>query len=208
MEGFEDVPRRSEGGEGDQDNFSSSFAPFAPSRDTRSAFTARPRPTITGRPRADAGRLVSAAAPVDLQEIAERSGRRAASRAEARGVRVAVQPGPPSVIAADADAISRALDNLVDNAIRHSPRGGVIEVSVETDGGERVVRVRDDGPGFGAGELPHLFQRFRRGQDAAGTGTGLGLAIVRSVVEAHRGRVSAADRPGGGAEITLTFPVG
>lgn len=158
--------------------------------------------------RADAGQLALAAAPVDLQELAERSARRSRAQADARGVRVAVQPGPPSAIVADADAISRALDNLVDNAIRHSPRGGLIGVSVETEGGERVVRVRDDGPGFGAGELSGLFQRFRRGRHAAGSGAGLGLAIVRSVAEAHRGRVSAADRPGGGAEITLAFPVG
>lgn len=157
--------------------------------------------------RADAGQLGSPAAPVDLQEIAERSGRRSAARAEARGVRLAVRTGPPSLLSGDADAISRALDNLVDNAIRHSPRGAAVDVAVEAAGGEVIVSVRDEGPGFGAGELPHLFQRFRRGRDA-GPGAGLGLAIVRSVVEAHRGRVSAADRPSGGAEITMAFPVG
>lgn len=157
--------------------------------------------------RADAGRLVSAAAPVDLQKVAERSVRRAATRAEACHVRLAVRTGPPSMLSGDADAISRALDNLVDNAIRHSPRGGAIDVAVEAAGGDVIVSVRDEGPGFGPGELPHLFQRFRRGRDA-GPGAGLGLAIVRSVVEAHRGRVSAADRPGGGAEITMAFPVG
>ena len=158
--------------------------------------------------RADGGVLVGVPQPVDLQEIVERSRRRAAAWAEACGVSLAARPGPPAVISGDRDALARALDNLVDNAIRHSPAGGAVDLAVEAGPQLTSVRVCDQGPGFGVSELPQVFERFRRGRGAAGPGAGLGLAIVRSIVEAHGGSATAGNRAGGGAQVTLVFPAG
>ncbi|HEY8686067.1 MAG TPA: HAMP domain-containing sensor histidine kinase, partial [Chloroflexota bacterium] len=99
--------------------------------------------------------------------------------------------------------IDRAVTNLLDNAAKWSPVGGVVEVVV-ADGG---VTVRDHGPGIAPSDLPHIFDRFYRSPQARGTpGTGLGLAIVRQVAEMHGGTVSAENAPGGGARFTLSFP--
>jgi len=99
--------------------------------------------------------------------------------------------------------IDRAVTNLLDNAAKWSPQGGVVEVVV-ADG---CVTIRDHGPGIAPGDLPHIFDRFYRSPQARGTpGTGLGLAIVRQVAEMHGGTVSAENAPGGGARFTLSFP--
>jgi two-component system, OmpR family, sensor histidine kinase MprB len=109
----------------------------------------------------------------------------------------------PAVVEATPERLARAVNNLLDNAARHSRPGGTVEVSAGPDG----VRVRDHGDGVAEGDLPHLFDRFYRGAAARGlSGTGLGLAIVRQVAEQHGGSVSAANAPGGGAEFRLTLP--
>jgi two-component system sensor histidine kinase MprB len=98
--------------------------------------------------------------------------------------------------------IDRAVTNLLDNAAKWSPAGGVVEVVV-ADGS---VVVRDHGPGIAPGDLPHIFDRFYRSPQARGTpGTGLGLAIVRQVAETHGGTVTAENALDGGAVLTLSF---
>ena len=99
-------------------------------------------------------------------------------------------------------SIERAVGNLLDNAVKWSPDGGTVEVSVQ-DG--RVV-VRDHGPGIADEDLPHVFDRFYRSLDARGTsGSGLGLAIVRQVAQAHGGDVRAQRAEGGGARVELAL---
>jgi two-component system sensor histidine kinase MprB len=101
------------------------------------------------------------------------------------------------------ERLSRAVNNLLDNAGRHSPDAGLIEVEVN----QTCLRVRDHGTGIDAQDLPHIFDRFYRGASARGTqGSGLGLAIVRQVAEQHGGRVTAANAPGGGAEFMFYLP--
>ena len=96
--------------------------------------------------------------------------------------------------------LSRAVANLLDNAAKWSPQGGVVEVAVR-DG---TVTVRDHGPGIPEDDLPHVFDRFYRARSARGLpGSGLGLAIVRQVAEAHGGRVTAERADGGGALLRL-----
>jgi signal transduction histidine kinase len=98
------------------------------------------------------------------------------------------------------EALFRAVRNLVENAIRHTPKGVAIEVEVGEHG---TVRVLDDGPGVPAADRDSIFRRFwRRERDRSG-GRGLGLAIVARVAAAHEGSVSVDDRPGGGAVFTL-----
>jgi two-component system sensor histidine kinase MprB len=101
------------------------------------------------------------------------------------------------------ERLERAINNLLDNAARHSPTGGVIEIVVDHEG----VRVRDHGTGIDEADLPHVFDRFFRGANTRGQqGSGLGLAIVRQVAEQHRGSVTAENAPDGGAIFTLSLP--
>ena len=100
------------------------------------------------------------------------------------------------------ERISRAVSNLLDNARKWSPPGGVVEVALR-DG---VLTVRDHGPGFDEADLPHVFERFYRADRArAMPGSGLGLAIVRQAAEAHGGSADAANAPGGGAVVRVRF---
>ena len=109
----------------------------------------------------------------------------------------------PAVITGMPERLSRAVNNLLDNAARHSPPHGVVEVRVDTEG----VRVRDHGPGVAEADLPYLFDRFYRGASSRGKqGSGLGLAIVRQVSEQHHGSVDVANAPDGGAVFTLRLP--
>jgi two-component system, OmpR family, sensor histidine kinase MprB len=108
----------------------------------------------------------------------------------------------PTIVRGEADRVSRAVSNLLDNARKWSPAGGLIEV--ELDGG--VLSVRDHGPGFGEQDLGNVFERFYRAEDARKLpGSGLGLAIVRQAAEAHHGFARAENAPGGGARLTVSF---
>ena len=100
--------------------------------------------------------------------------------------------------------LARAINNLLDNAARHSPDGGSVEITVDAVG----VTVRDHGPGVVPADLPYVFDRFFRGANSRGRqGSGLGLAIVRQVTEQHGGTASVANAPDGGAVFTLRLPV-
>jgi two-component system, OmpR family, sensor histidine kinase MprB len=109
----------------------------------------------------------------------------------------------PSVVHGAPERLARAINNLLHNAAKYSPPGASVEVRVA--GGE--VSVRDHGPGVPATELPHIFDRFYRGANAAShLGSGLGLAIVKQVAEAHGGTVRAEAAPGGGLRVRLRLP--
>ncbi len=102
------------------------------------------------------------------------------------------------------ERLGRAVNNLLDNAARHSLPGGVVEIETGPSG----VTVRDHGPGIDQADLPHVFDRFFRGAGARGRqGSGLGLAIVRQVATQHSGSVTAGNAPDGGAVFTLRLPV-
>jgi two-component system sensor histidine kinase MprB len=107
------------------------------------------------------------------------------------------------VLAGVPDRLARAVNNLLDNAAGHSPPGATVQVAAGAGG----VRVRDHGGGIDAADLPHLFDRFYRGNGVRERpGTGLGLAIVRQVAEQHGGAVAAANAEGGGARFELSLP--
>jgi two-component system, OmpR family, sensor histidine kinase MprB len=109
----------------------------------------------------------------------------------------------PVIVDGVAERLARAINNLLDNAARHSPPGGPVEVSVNPEG----VTVRDHGHGVPPDDLPYVFDRFFRGTNSRGAhGSGLGLAIVRQVTEQHGGSASAANAPDGGAVFTLHLP--
>jgi two-component system OmpR family sensor kinase len=110
------------------------------------------------------------------------------------------------LVAVDRDRIAQAIDNLLDNALRHA--ASEVELSTRVAGSSVEIHVLDDGPGFPPEFLPQAWERFSRA-DAARTddGAGLGLSIVRTIAEVHGGRTEASNRPGGGADVCLILPV-
>ena len=109
----------------------------------------------------------------------------------------------------DAHLLTRAVENLLDNALRHSPAGGSVAVCWERSPAGWRFAVGDSGPGIAPADLPHIFDPLYRGDASRNRGTGgagLGLAIARRILRAHGGDLTAANRPGGGAELTATLP--
>jgi two-component system, OmpR family, sensor histidine kinase MprB len=140
------------------------------------------------------------ASSVRLDLIAAEAVERARSRTTTVDFRLDARPAK---VRAVEHRVERAVANLLDNAIKWSPPGGMVEVRV-VDG---ELSVRDHGPGISDQDLPHVFDRFYRSATARGLpGSGLGLAIVRQVAETSGGSVDAANDPGGGARLTLRLP--
>ncbi|MGD8585503.1 MAG: ATP-binding protein [Chloroflexota bacterium] len=129
---------------------------------------------------------------------------------EQKNVQLTGQVGPDlESVMMDASRIGRVLLNLVNNALQYTPPGGHIEVEAGRDNGEVVVIVHDSGSGFNPVDLPRVFERFYRGEQArsrATGGAGLGLAIASGIVEAHGGRIWAENSPDGGAVVGFAIP--
>jgi signal transduction histidine kinase len=111
-------------------------------------------------------------------------------------------PGRSVMVHGDADAITDALRNLVENAVAHGPEGTEVAVAVLPDG---RVTVSDDGPGVPSADRARVFERFWRGAGARRAGAGLGLAIVAEIARAHSGTVTVEDAPGGGARFVIAL---
>lgn len=109
---------------------------------------------------------------------------------------------------ADPILFNRAISNLVDNALRFTGEGGEIQISISASAGcGAEVSVRDSGSGIAPEHLPHVFDRFYRGDKSrSSAGTGLGLSLVKSIVDLHHGSVSIESAPGRGSTVALTFP--
>jgi two-component system, OmpR family, sensor histidine kinase MprB len=145
------------------------------------------------------GRSVDAREPLALDELVAAAVERAQHRASA--LRFNSRLEPYRVVAAR-PRVEHAVDNVLDNAIKWSPRAGIVEIRLV---GGRLT-VRDHGPGIAEADLPHVFDRFYRAAAArALPGSGLGLAIVKQTVDDHGGSVTIANADGGGALLTLRF---
>lgn len=131
-----------------------------------------------------------------------------------RGVEL-VTFAPPGIVAVPGDRtrLEQALQNLVANAIRHTPSGGRVTVSIDRDGGDHVMAVEDTGPGIPGEHLPRVFDRFYKADESrTGTelpsGSGLGLSIVQAIVARHGGIVRASNVDGSGARFEIRIPAG
>jgi signal transduction histidine kinase len=119
----------------------------------------------------------------------------------------------PARVEGDPDRLQRVLRNLLDNALRHTPAGGTIQVQAASADGQVQVSVSDSGPGVAEADLERIFDRFYRGElsrrrdeGGATSGAGLGLAIARGLVQAHRGRIWAEPSPLGGVSVQIRLP--
>lgn len=159
---------------------------------------------------ADAGQLRLDIGPVDLAELAETAVGQFAPVAEAASVQVTLETDESvHEVEGDADRLAQVLRNLLSNALRHTPAGGRVVVSVARAGDGIVLQVADTGEGIAPENLPYVFDRFYRGDTLhrrAGSGAGLGLAIVRQLIVAHGGQISVVSPTGGGTTFAITLP--
>jgi heavy metal sensor kinase len=162
----------------------------------------------------DGQRFEVARLPVRMDRLVERSADMFRGAAEERGVRLAVSGGDPVTIAGDADRLRQVINNLIDNSLKFTPPGGHVLVTVRADEaqGEAVLRVTDTGSGITAEDLPHVFERFYRGdksrqRESYTSGNGLGLSICRSIVAAHGGSIEVESSLGKGATFVVRLPM-
>lgn len=122
--------------------------------------------------------------------------------------RSVVQEGDADVrVMGQPDLLGRAIENVVRNAIKHSPEGGEVQLQVQAAASQLLIRVLDRGPGVSPADLETIFQPFFRSSNAGAEGHGLGLAIAQHVIEAHGGSIKASNRAGGGLCVEMTLPV-
>jgi signal transduction histidine kinase len=158
----------------------------------------------------DSGLVLLDLRPDDLRAAVESATHQYDALAERRGVKVALDlPTRPIRIRHDPPRIGQVVANLVGNAVKFTPRGGSVRVSVEPTAEGARIDVVDTGVGIDPSELPHIFDRFYRGSranEARGAGSGLGLAIVRSIVDIHGGTVTVESGTGSGSRFTVRLP--
>jgi two-component system OmpR family sensor kinase len=144
-------------------------------------------------------------AACDLAEIARDAVASRAVIAAERGIDLGLEHAEPAMVRGDPAALAILLGNLVDNALRHTPNGGVVDVGTRRAGREAVLEVSDSGPGIPPAERGRVFDRFYRLPGSHGTGSGLGLAIVKRIADAHAAVGELGDRDGGGLRVKVTF---
>jgi two-component system, OmpR family, sensor histidine kinase BaeS len=144
----------------------------------------------------------------DLATVAELATDAMQARAAVAGVRLTRELAP-AVIEGDPTRLHQIVTNLLSNAVKFTPADGTVEVRVNRERQRARLVVSDTGSGIGTDELPHVFDRFWRGRQAAEAteGTGIGLSIVAELVAAHDGDISVDSPPGEGTTVTVTFPL-
>jgi len=144
--------------------------------------------------------------PVEIRELIEHCWSIISGQAEEKGVQLKMEMGPVVPVMGDTDRLEQVFTNLLDNALKHSPPGGEINIGGHQLTGKTVeVTVADSGPGIPAEQLPYVFDRFYQAGEVR-TGVGLGLAIAREIVLAHGGEIRVTSTPGEGAEFIVTLP--
>jgi len=159
--------------------------------------------------RADAGRVKLQVEEFYLNDLLAECCRSAQTLAGARRVAIDCPSHCDVAFRGDEELVRRMVMNLVDNAIRYTPEGGRVTVALEARNGGVAIRVSDTGAGIAPDAVPHVFERFYRGDKARSRqdgGFGLGLAIVKWIAESHHGAVELASAPGAGSTFTVTLP--
>ncbi len=151
--------------------------------------------------------------PTDVADIVRQAVERMGARLEQAGVAADVEAPESLVIECDEARVSQVIENLLDNALKFSPEGGIVHVEIasapENGGQDGVhVRVSDEGPGIADEDKTAIFDRFTQRGEAGGSagGVGLGLTICREIVAAHDGYIGVEDRPGGGSTFIVALP--
>jgi heavy metal sensor kinase len=159
--------------------------------------------------RSDSGTMKMRSEPVSIDDLAREAARETAPMAEARGISMRSDLNASGrLIEADGRALRRVLTILLENAVQHTPPEG--EVAIETGASDREIRVdvSDTGEGIRGEDLPHIFERFYRGDPARSrqNGAGLGLAIAKAITEAHGAQIKVETERGQGTRFSIRFP--
>ena len=169
--------------------------------------------------RLDAGTLELQRAPVNLPALLHSIAEKFTPQAHATGVSIHVESGSLPAVMGDGDRLAQVFSNLVDNALKNTPEGGMVTLRARSAGpatapgagSEIQVDVEDSGAGIPPEALPHIFERFYQADPSRPGGekhgTGLGLAIVKEIVGAHGGKISVRSTPGAGSIFTVTLPL-
>jgi signal transduction histidine kinase len=161
--------------------------------------------------RAREARLAAEMSEFDATELVTDVVTELREAAERGGLELTLEsPGEPVTICADLAGLRQVIDNLVSNAIRYTPPGGRVEVTLARTADSLRLEVRDTGIGIPAADLPHVFEEFYRAPNARAHttgGTGLGLAIVGAVVRQHGGTVNVESAPDEGTRVTVALPI-
>lgn len=159
----------------------------------------------------DAGGMRMNMEPGYISDLVSDSIERFSEQARQKKVRLDGQISPAiSPVMMDEKRIGRVLANLISNALRHTPPDGAVQVTVQESGDNLLIAIQDNGEGIRAEDLPHIFERFYRGDKSRSRstgGSGLGLAIAKGIVEAHGGTIGAESEPGKGTRVWFTLPV-
>jgi heavy metal sensor kinase len=160
--------------------------------------------------RLDAGEALEKSAPFDLGELAASTADQICLLAEDKDIGITCHSDQKVIVEGDRARLKQVVVNLLDNAIKYTPRGGRIDVRVSTRNGKAVLEVSDNGPGIPEESLLLVFERFYRVDKARSRelgGAGLGLSIVKSIATAHRGRVEAQSKEGEGSRFIVELPL-
>ncbi|PWU16563.1 MAG: hypothetical protein C5B50_13285 [Verrucomicrobia bacterium] len=142
----------------------------------------------------------------DIQDLVHVALKDARSKLARHKLTVEIAPDLP-LVRADYALLQQAFSNLLLNAASHTPPGTAVQVSARASNGSLLLTVADRGPGIAPTSIPRVFDKFYRAPNAPTGGTGLGLCLAKGFVEAHRGHISAENRPGGGALFTIRLPL-
>jgi two-component system phosphate regulon sensor histidine kinase PhoR len=163
--------------------------------------------------KAESGDMVLQIAEIDLEEVARPIVASFQPQAAAAAVNLEIRTLRPAIIEADEHRLAQIFVNLIDNALRYTPEGGSVTVSLDVQDGHAVIDVNDTGIGIPFKDLPYVFERFyvvdrsRTRANARSGGAGLGLSIVKQIAEAHGGSVAVNSRLGRGTTFTVRIPV-
>jgi heavy metal sensor kinase len=148
-------------------------------------------------------------APVELDTLLLQSYRLAQRRANGSHT-IQLLHEDQIIVQGDADRLRQILDNIINNALRYTPAGGLIQLSLHCQQDQAIISISDNGPGIAPQDLPHIFERFYRADKArtrAAGGTGLGLSIVKWLVDAHHGHIEVETAPEEGTTFRIYLPV-
>ena len=157
--------------------------------------------------RLESGKVQLFYAAVDVADLIEEAAATFKPQADAAGLRLLTRcaPGPGLVLQADRGRLLQALNNLIGNACKFTPRGGSVQIAAEGGNPTRFC-VEDNGPGIEPRHIARIFEKFYQVEDSEGQGLGLGLRIAKDIVELHKGRIWVESQPGKGARFFFEIP--